>query len=462
MAIDGNTESNNASLITEDVVQNIIAELVAEAPSPEVKSCLKAYEFGKNVRQLKSAFNVFNKPVLESTLNYLNVPGQNEYLKAANVDNVICRIQNLLPDTCGMCNKEYCVKNNDCMLLSCAFCGQEVHHECLQKFSISSALENGESLVKLEELSKNDVMAKINPFSLPALMYSCKACTDSRVPSSESGLKKKSARKNHMHSEKHSTVPPPDGSQMQMNGTTDVARDDSKTVDDPGANKKSTRDEIPICKFFLHKKCKFGIKGDECKYSHPPLCKKLLKYGHSKKGCNKGKHCDEGIHPKMCHHSLNGRECPYESCRYYHVSGTKKVRKNENFIQDHQPEPNLQPNFLDAQARVFQSLKAEILEAMDIRLGTILSQMHMPQPKIRQYVNPQYSGQQGHFQSPGKMINVSSPDQTQVHLNQSYPNQLTQEWNSGPQETMKSSPVNFQTHNNMTHGYQQMVPSPVV
>ena len=49
------------SLITEDVVQTVIAELTVDAPNLEVKSCLKAYEYGKSIKQLTAAFQQFNK-----------------------------------------------------------------------------------------------------------------------------------------------------------------------------------------------------------------------------------------------------------------------------------------------------------------------------------------------------------------------------------------------------------------
>ena len=89
MATTGNAvvEPNNTSLITEDVVQDLIAELISEAPSQNIKNCLKTYEYGKSLRQLSSSFGNISKEVLVSTLDYLNVPNQNDYVKATNVEN---------------------------------------------------------------------------------------------------------------------------------------------------------------------------------------------------------------------------------------------------------------------------------------------------------------------------------------------------------------------------------------
>ena len=477
----------DSGVITADAVQTVIAELVAQAPSSEVKECLKAYEYGKSERQLKSAFNNnFNKSVLVNTLTYLNVPNQHEYVKSANVDNVICRIQNLLPDTCGLCSKTYCVKNSDPALLSCVFCGQEVHHECLQKLITSNRLSIEETAPKLEELNKNDVAAMINPFGLSGLTYICKACTVSHVPSSDLGLKKKGSKSCNKHTDKEQplttdtqnppSTPPLNESLSQLKTTTSAEDPKSNEPVDEllalhrvVATEETKRDETPVCKFFLYKKCKHGMKGNKCKYSHPPLCKKLMKYGRSEKGCSKGKLCKEGFHPKMCRHSLNSGVCPFENCRFYHVSGTNKVLMIKKDLDkkvpcsQHQAETSVQPNFLDVQTSALQSLKAEILEAMDFRVGTILSQMHMNMNNSQQnqYMNHHYPAPLGYHQAPQKMTSAPSQDHNQIPLRQGYPNQLMPELNSGPQEAMKSNPLNFQGIN-VPPGYQQMATSQIV
>ena len=104
------SEQHTRSPVTEDAVKTLIAELVVHAPSDKVKKCIQAYEYGKTIKQLNNAFKPFLQDDLVSTLTYLNVPNQANYKKDTNIDNLICRIQNLLPDTCAMCNKIYCVK----------------------------------------------------------------------------------------------------------------------------------------------------------------------------------------------------------------------------------------------------------------------------------------------------------------------------------------------------------------
>ena len=386
MASTGTVDETNSTPITLEAVQTLIAELVTEAPTSDVKKCLKAYEYGKDIRQLKAVFNQFSKAVLVSTLDYLNVPDQSKYVKATNVENIICRIQNLLPDICSMCNEVYSTKNGQCMLLNCAICGQEVHKECLQKLLASSTTEDAAS-DNINTLNKDDLLAIINPFKIPGFVYICQPCTANNIPNPEAGLKKGSKKSTNDTSKSNPSENP-----LVPVSTVSTSSVD-RTKEEGGKNEESIKK--PICKFFLHKKCKFGIKGEKCKYTHPTLCKKLLKFGHSEKGCKMGNKC-EFFHPKMCNQSLNKRECKFENCRFYHVSGTKRV-DSKNIPGLHHPYRELQESsqyhvqdaFLGPQSQALQNLRMEILEAMDMRLAIVMSKMQNQHPYQRQPPLPQ-------------------------------------------------------------------------
>ena len=397
MATEEAVEPTKPSLITEDVVLNVIAELVSEAPSDDVKNCLKAYEYGKSLRQLSSSFHAFSKPVLVSTLDYLNVPNQDNYVKATNVENVICRIQNLLPDVCNMCKGVYCTKNNQSMLLSCVICGQEIHHDCLIKLLPPNT--EGENITKPCNLTKEQVKALINPCNIPGMIYVCQACTTTHVPNPETGLKKRSKNVPKV-------APTEDLKNKNDPLVASTAAQQTKNVDTKkgeSEDKCITRKDERVCKFFLNKKCKYGIRGDGCQFAHPTLCKKLMKYGHSEKGCKKGNKCDM-FHPKMCRESLNTGTCTFENCRFYHVSGTKKVEPSTPFstVPEHHKHQNRYDQkrksidndvFLDMQSQVFQSLKMELLEAMDMRLATVFSQVQNQQSYQQNMMASKWSNQ---------------------------------------------------------------------
>ena len=134
--------------------------------------------------------------------------------------------------------------------------------------------------------------------------------------------------------------------------------------------------------FFLSKKCKHGIKGAQCKFKHPSLCKKLLTYGNSEKGCNKGESCTE-FHPKMCFNSLKNRECYFDNCRFYHVKGTRRLKypaersqhTQKAELDNYVPFMPQNQSFLGRSPinQDLQFLKTEILEAMDMRIATLMS-----------------------------------------------------------------------------------------
>ena len=59
------------------------------------------------------------------------ITGQDQYNKITCINSLICRIQNLLPDSCNLCGSEYCVKRNEISLISCEICGQGSHNVCV-------------------------------------------------------------------------------------------------------------------------------------------------------------------------------------------------------------------------------------------------------------------------------------------------------------------------------------------
>ena len=49
-----------------------------------------------------------------------------------------------------------------------------------------------------------------------------------------------------------------------------------------------------ICRFYQKGTCRHGLKGQDCKFSHPKPCKKLMTHGtKASYGCNLGKKCSD-------------------------------------------------------------------------------------------------------------------------------------------------------------------------
>lgn len=79
--------------------------------------------------------------------------------------------------------------------------------------------------------------------------------------------------------------------------------------------------EMKICSYYYKNSCKFGKKGEECKFNHPKPCFKWQKAGP--KGCGKGKEC-EYFHGQICNGSLKDLTCLKEDCRFLHLPKTTR------------------------------------------------------------------------------------------------------------------------------------------
>lgn len=110
--------------------QTIIAELCSNAPNNVVRDCIRLYDPLKPSSQVKKSLNQCLKETLKETLTYLNKKPSETSNKPAILHNLICRIQNLFPNTCQICNEKYCIRRTDKTFLACKVCGQEVHKEC--------------------------------------------------------------------------------------------------------------------------------------------------------------------------------------------------------------------------------------------------------------------------------------------------------------------------------------------
>ena len=373
--------SDNPSFsVTSDEVDSVVAELCASTSSSDIKECIRSYKFGKDYNQLKRDFNKFNKQKLECTLEHLNVPEISHLKKPDLVHKIILRIQNLFPDLCTICNKKYCIKNDDAPLLGCRICGQEVHRDCFMKY-VSDDLK--------EDLTEEKMLKIINPLNIPGFYYVCKPCAESSdiamykdSENVDKTAKNPSGRKKKVTKEKQNSI-------------SDQNTADKNNPEDGGEEKPKA-----VCQFYLKRKCKHGLRGKGCDFLHPPLCKRYMNHGTSHKGCTLNKKCGF-VHPKMCYSSLKKRECSRAGCSYYHVRDTQfnvnngdtrhydyptQQRYIDCWDRGHNDDKQLRPtynrrdkntDFLSQASQSLESMRADLLEAIDMRLSTVLSTLQM-------------------------------------------------------------------------------------
>ena len=286
--------------VKKETIDSIIAEICAATQSVDIKNCVQCYEYGKSVKQIKQELMKFRKAPLQATFEHLK--WQHECMprtKPDIVNDIVCRIQNFLPETCDSCNQSYRTKYGDDHVLACAICGQEAHLPCLlEKLGLDHT----------DRPSYKDVEEMINPFGFSSLQYICTPCGESTIPG---------------YNTDQYSAPEVDES------TIDTSQQYSKTVL-PSINninhEKSDDDKLKtVCRFYNQGTCKYGKKGTECKYSHPSLCRKLLQHGYNAShGCRlKADECSYH-HPIMCRNSIKRGFCYKKNCTKYHVQGTKR------------------------------------------------------------------------------------------------------------------------------------------
>ena len=377
-----------------DEKASVLAGLISKSEDEDVKNVLRLYDIAQPTSVLKKKLASADKGKLLKTAAYLKIDDQAALNKPTVIHNLICRIQNLFPDMCPLCNDWYTIGIEDLPLLECSLCGQYAHTPCLKK-----KLNLDESKIVTPE----EVLKMINPYSIPGFHYLCPECSESTIPSPDSS----NAR---ARSDSHTTTKKMDPENIKdkesVNDKVALIPDKINTDPPPPPSDRSDRPPPPpdrsdrpkpTCPFYIKGQCRHGISGKKdggCPKAHPPLCHRLMTFGDKRpRGCTKGKDCNK-LHPKMCPSSLTKRECFIDTCSMYHVKGTKRhpptskdpepsqnnttfnVKSNLDKSSEHHTLQNSHPTttsntqnqippvFLD----LLQTFKQELLTSMDQKL----------------------------------------------------------------------------------------------
>ena len=148
-----------------------------------IRDTIRRYDCLKTYNEQVKAMNPAKKEDLCSTLSFLKTPclrpKLEDYNKPTLVHHFICRVQNLLPDTCEICKEEYCVSIDDPTLLPCSSCGQEAHRPCILKLLGATSTD----------IDSESIKGIINPVKIPGLMYLCLCCRTQQLFDQDAGIK---------------------------------------------------------------------------------------------------------------------------------------------------------------------------------------------------------------------------------------------------------------------------------
>ena len=461
--------------------EELIAELcIASGDNTEHKVALHKYEYGSSVKEIEKKLQqgpASKIEVLRSLLTFLNNNVIQEEIPKKKCDiahAIVCRIQNLLPENCGICNDRFCLKLAEKPFLPCSKCGQSSHKKCIIEMT-KPTIEIDIETLEHEEAYK----LLVNPHNIPGVHLLCKTCEDDHIPSNEN-ITESRTRSNTLiegGSTENSTAPPHQQNQNSPqpaesdNVTHSQQQQEQEQRQQPHGENQQQRGRTPkndiTCKFFAKGSCKHGAKGENCEYKHPEVCQKFIQFGtRQPRGCNLAKACSR-FHPRMCINSLRSSKCLDQQCRLRHTKGTARHETTAGGTR-HQQQPNhpthqspqlnyaqvaslnvqrtdttqgqminsnqsatTQPttgHFLDAlrlmKAELLQAMRSELLTEMDNRLNAHLLQIQ-PAPHPTQQIlqqQSQVSQQQSQPQAAPLHNNNPQPRQTQTH--QMAPQQL--------------------------------------
>lgn len=130
-----------------------------------------------------------------------------------------------------------------------------------------------------------------------------------------------------------------------------------------------------ICRFFIRRKCKYGLKGAGCPFKHPDKCHEFLK-----NGLCQTRQC-AFYHPKICYSSKNDRCCLDTNCLYTHLPGTRRklppssiTPSSAPHLKDYQNFPTINNTDLNSAASaVFLEKKLDMLQEQMNKLFSIVT-----------------------------------------------------------------------------------------
>ena len=392
-------------------INKVIAAYCVDAPCDKVRDVLRLYSPENSYEKQKSIFNSrCKKDDLVETLQFLgeSCPSWKEVKKQDCAHKLQYRIQNLLPEECGVCKETYTVGKNDPSLLACSICGQEVHHQCYKSLFVPN--NDGVSFVTLLK-------------AMPGFHHLCPSCEDYVIPDEgiikttqapqcsvqlpQQQVQEKEQPFEKLEAKENAPMEPPPLSNKGNESTPN-----SLTRENEHLEEKEEAENNQICRHYKNNSCKFGISGKGCPYVHPKRCSKLMNHGtRAEKGCNKGKKCKD-FHPKMCPLSISKSECFDLSCSLCHVKGTKrrpsqKTVKAEKGVSKETAEvvdsslptadskSSTTTGFTEEQSFLgrINLLKKELQEVMDNKLESLLVQLQskqtsQPIPQLPFMLNP--------------------------------------------------------------------------
>ena len=305
-----------------EAYREVIGDLLNNA-DPLAKKVVSAYRYDATYNSNLESFRKFDAKHLEAAATLLGytVRGDNKKLyKNLKIlsDRILLKIEALFETHCNDCGEEYTNKLDDEPLLSCQVCLQGSHNcdKVQERFDA------------LNEVPEN--------LRLLGMVWLCSGC-----------LKKNSLTLMPAQTPSTSENPAEIVEREQTEEEEEVEEEaESLSVGERESSRRNRpaqqSNDQEICSAYKFRNCPHGltgkklINGKPCEKRHPPRCFRYCKHGDNKRlGCVKGKNCNY-YHPRICKDSLTKRECFNKECKFDHLKFTR--RKKEDTQKDEVPQ----------------------------------------------------------------------------------------------------------------------------
>ncbi|CAI9731129.1 fission process 1 [Octopus vulgaris] len=262
--------------------------------------------------------------MLKKAAAFLNDGVQVELTKPNLTNWIIARIENFLPETCKMCDKQYCITFGQKPALACFICGQGIHEACYLKKINNHIIPDILGLHWLCSYCSPRATITNEPRTLPQTGRS-KQTLIGEIDMANKSCHTQAIQVPLVNDKNEDN----DMQTPTKQETGDPAEKDQTSHEKKQIQSKRSNEGRPVCIHYRRNKCKHGLSGTGCMYSHPKPCRPYINFGTDrKKGCQNGREC-ELLHPKMCRNSLRKKECFGENCKFMHRKGTIRIKTTE-------------------------------------------------------------------------------------------------------------------------------------
>ena len=303
MAVNGDKdeEPKDYHTINDTANKAIITELAESCGDEEISTVIKCYKIGSTNKDIRKQLKLQHVPPLNKAATYLglNTDGEHKPLKETFITYIICRIESLLKDLCGVCGEYYNNTLHDEPPFKCLICAQGCHKPCY------------------EEMDK--VFKGMAEPVRQAFQFICTKCFGD-------------------FSDDHSAAEKPKQSPVKAPVKEIVRKEETDdegsiivTVDVPVEipNPPPAGDDtttVEICPDYKWGRCP---NFEECEFRHPPRCWNWLNTGK----CSYKKKC-KYHHPPLCKDSLRDWQCFNSECRFFHIARTQRYKREDEHLKN--------------------------------------------------------------------------------------------------------------------------------